>query len=501
LASSGPRRGGFLSCTDGSPPPALQPCLRCLHTPTHCTAGPAPSPFPLCALLLRRFPPTFPPAIYPPPPSTRQDREARKAETRRRRAAFRALLERSSYVKFDTAWRKAQDRLAGEAASYCSPLCAPPLSFVPPVPWAAAAALHRFPPCWQLPCRQFLVAALPSWRSTLPRLMLRCLMHRTATYRRCCAAGEEEFEALDKLDRLEVFEEYIRCGTLPPQAVQPQRSHVTATSPPPPASRAVHGGRGLACAPVQPFSCWLLSSPARPGAANLCPPAAPLVSPRCPHCTAPVPPPPPPNTHTQSSCRELERKEREEREKEKEERRRRERHNRESFRELLAKHRREGVINALTRWKVGRPRPLAAWPFPVHLVFPGVPEGCHACGFVCFFHPLFSPSGEGLAGAEVACSGLPQPRAVSAACRLSGCVAPSLTLIHLPALPNPSAPHVHAPPISTHSHPRSHTHTPNSSTPPPPHTHTHTHTPPPPPPPPHPPPPPPHPSRRSTCRL
>ncbi len=26
----------------------------------------------------------------------------------------------------------------------------------------------------------------------------------------CCTAGEAEFEALDKLDRLEVFEEYVR---------------------------------------------------------------------------------------------------------------------------------------------------------------------------------------------------------------------------------------------------------------------------------------------------
>ncbi|KAL4857085.1 Pre-mRNA-processing protein 40A [Chlorella vulgaris] len=42
------------------------------------------------------------------------DKEARKAETKRKRAAFRELLERSTFIKFDTSWRKAQDRLAGE---------------------------------------------------------------------------------------------------------------------------------------------------------------------------------------------------------------------------------------------------------------------------------------------------------------------------------------------------------------------------------------------------
>lgn len=28
-----------------------------------------------------------------------------------------------------------------------------------------------------------------------------------------CVAGEPDFDALDKLDRLAVYEEYIRCGT------------------------------------------------------------------------------------------------------------------------------------------------------------------------------------------------------------------------------------------------------------------------------------------------
>ncbi|KAL4420342.1 hypothetical protein ABPG77_006149 [Micractinium sp. CCAP 211/92] len=44
----------------------------------------------------------------------KKEKEARKAEVKRRRAEFRELLERSKFVKFDTPWRKAQDRLAGE---------------------------------------------------------------------------------------------------------------------------------------------------------------------------------------------------------------------------------------------------------------------------------------------------------------------------------------------------------------------------------------------------
>lgn len=44
----------------------------------------------------------------------KQEKEAKKTETKRRRGAFRELLERSKFVKFDTPWRKAQDRLAGE---------------------------------------------------------------------------------------------------------------------------------------------------------------------------------------------------------------------------------------------------------------------------------------------------------------------------------------------------------------------------------------------------
>ncbi|KAL4419958.1 hypothetical protein ABPG75_007056 [Micractinium tetrahymenae] len=44
----------------------------------------------------------------------KKEKEARKAEVKRRRAEFRQLLERSKFIKFDTAWRKAQDRLAGE---------------------------------------------------------------------------------------------------------------------------------------------------------------------------------------------------------------------------------------------------------------------------------------------------------------------------------------------------------------------------------------------------
>ncbi|PRW33660.1 pre-mRNA-processing 40A isoform A [Chlorella sorokiniana] len=112
----------------------------------------------------------------------KEEKERRKAELKAKRAAFRELLERSKHIKHDTAWRKAQDRLAGEA----------------------------------------------------------------------------EYEALDKIDRLEVFEEYIR---------------------------------------------------------------------------------------------ELERAEREEREKEREARKRQERVNRDAFRDLLAKHRAEGIINAATRWK------------------------------------------------------------------------------------------------------------------------------------------------------
>lgn len=50
--------------------------------------------------------------------------------------------------------------------------------------------------------------------------------------------------------------------------------------------------------------------------------------------------------------RDLEKKEREEKEREREERKRGERRNRDAFKDLLAAHRREGVINAKTRWKV-----------------------------------------------------------------------------------------------------------------------------------------------------
>ncbi|PSC74832.1 pre-mRNA-processing 40A [Micractinium conductrix] len=44
----------------------------------------------------------------------RADKEARKAELKRKRGAFKDLLERSSFVQSDTSWRKAQDRLVGE---------------------------------------------------------------------------------------------------------------------------------------------------------------------------------------------------------------------------------------------------------------------------------------------------------------------------------------------------------------------------------------------------
>lgn len=113
-------------------------------------------------------------------------REAKKAEKKKKRAAFRQLLESSRFVKVETSWRKAQDRLS----------------------------------------------------------------------------GEEEYDALDKLDRLEVFQEYIR---------------------------------------------------------------------------------------------DLEKREREEREKQRELRKRQERKNRDAFKELLAHHRKEGVINAKTRWKEYQP--------------------------------------------------------------------------------------------------------------------------------------------------
>eukprot|EP00887_Chlorella_sp_A99_P000160 scaffold16.g160.t1 len=116
----------------------------------------------------------------------RVEKEARKAERKRKAATFRELLEGCSFVAVDTSWRKAADRLA----------------------------------------------------------------------------GEEAYEALDKAARLEVYQEYIR---------------------------------------------------------------------------------------------ELERKEREEKEKEREERKRQERKSREAFRELLAKHRAEGIINAKTRWREYQP--------------------------------------------------------------------------------------------------------------------------------------------------
>ena len=58
----------------------------------------------------------------------------------------------------------------------------------------------------------------------------------------------------------------------------------------------------------------------------------------------------PHSTHPRS---ELEKREREEREREREERKRAERRNRDAFKDLLAAHRREGLINAKTRWRVG----------------------------------------------------------------------------------------------------------------------------------------------------
>ncbi len=55
-----------------------------------------------------------------------QEKEAKRVETKRRRGAFRELLERSKFVRHDTAWRKAQDRLAGEREGgrvCCAVLC------------------------------------------------------------------------------------------------------------------------------------------------------------------------------------------------------------------------------------------------------------------------------------------------------------------------------------------------------------------------------------------
>ncbi|KAK9903919.1 hypothetical protein WJX75_000518 [Coccomyxa subellipsoidea] len=44
----------------------------------------------------------------------KREREAKKAERRRRTAAFRTLLEKSTFIKVDTAWRKAMPKLEGE---------------------------------------------------------------------------------------------------------------------------------------------------------------------------------------------------------------------------------------------------------------------------------------------------------------------------------------------------------------------------------------------------
>lgn len=46
-------------------------------------------------------------------PACLQEKERRKAEAKAKRGALRELLERSAWVRFDTPWRKAQDRLAG----------------------------------------------------------------------------------------------------------------------------------------------------------------------------------------------------------------------------------------------------------------------------------------------------------------------------------------------------------------------------------------------------
>ena len=52
----------------------------------------------------------------PPSPAPWQAKEARKAEVKARRAAFRGLLERTPTVRVDTPWRKAQDKLEGAPA-------------------------------------------------------------------------------------------------------------------------------------------------------------------------------------------------------------------------------------------------------------------------------------------------------------------------------------------------------------------------------------------------
>lgn len=143
-----------------------------------------------------------------------QEKEARRAETKRRRGAFRELLERSKHVRHDTAWRKAQDRLAGEAA----------------VPWGRAASwpASARQQALGLGCTQCLHGTAlhcchaptggRAGRSSAPTPpLLRCWWGSYAAglaLLDCGSAGdtvgEPEFEALDKLDRLEVFEEYIR---------------------------------------------------------------------------------------------------------------------------------------------------------------------------------------------------------------------------------------------------------------------------------------------------
>lgn len=170
----------------------------------------------------------------------------------------------------------------------------------------------------------------------------------TSTWRKVAPKfeGEEAFEDLEKIDRLEVFQQYIRCAPrCLSHALCPCPDCLTVVC----AAPAGHvKGSTLpqfwwhvwgACAACL-VKVLLFALHARGAVSGAVDAVRRWIT---AHAEA---------IQGAPARRELEKREREEKEREKEERKRRERQNRDAFKALMARHREEGLITAKMRWKV-----------------------------------------------------------------------------------------------------------------------------------------------------